>query len=80
MTATMKRRLERLEARVRPVQGPRVVRLWSGHYNEAGELVKDRMNARIPDIEHEDTFDIIITAPRIDPATGRAILAAEVKP
>jgi hypothetical protein len=78
MTATMKRRLERLEARVRPAHTSRVVRLWSGHYNEAGELVKDRQTTNRPD--GPNTFDIIITAPRIDPATGRAIIPGKEAP
>lgn len=71
MTATMKRRLQRLEARARPAQSSRVVRIFQGHYNEAGELVKDAQTTNHPD--GPETFDIIITAPRIDPATGRAI-------
>lgn len=71
MSTTMKRRLQRLEARARPAHSSRVVRIFQGHYNEAGELVKDQQTTNRPD--GPDTFDIIITAPRIDPATGRAI-------
>lgn len=72
MSTTMKRRLQRLEARARPAHSSRVVRIFQGHYNEAGELVKDAQTTNHPD--GPDTFDIIITAPRIDPATGRALM------
>lgn len=98
MSATMKRRLAKLEKRLQPARcavpavcwcfrdeagelrrydngepahSSRVVRIFQGHYNEAGELVKDQQTTNHPD--GPDTFDIIITAPRIDPATGRAI-------
>ena len=74
MSATMKRRLERLEARTRPAQSARCVRIFTGHYNEAGELVRDRQTTSHPD--GPDVFDVILTAPRIDPATGRALMEA----
>lgn len=78
MITTMKRRLERLEARTRPAQSSQRVRIFIGRYDEAGKLVKDRQTTNHPD--GPDTFDIIITAPRIDQATGRAIEPARAAP
>lgn len=78
MTTAMKNRLARLEARTRPAQSSRCVRIFTGHYNEAGELVRDRQTTNHPD--GPDVFDLILTAPRIDPATGRAIETARTAP